>query len=129
MELRFKNFSPTISFFLPVFLLLMFLPSAHSQDPFASFNALDKSAMETGEPVVELNGDIVEYSADQTKATAKGNVVINYRGVTMTCDKLDFYQKTKVAEAEGNVARAAEEMGVDRSHLYRRMRNLGIKQQ
>ncbi len=33
----------------------------------------------------------------------------------------------KLAEFDGNVSRAAEEMGVDRSHLYRRMRNLGIK--
>ncbi len=45
----------------------------------------------------------------------------------------DAYQREfivrKLAEADGNVARAAEEMGVDRSHLYRRMRNLGIKQQ
>jgi len=32
----------------------------------------------------------------------------------------------KLAEYDGNVSRAAEEMGVDRSHLYRRMRNLGI---
>ena len=45
----------------------------------------------------------------------------------------DAYQREfiirKLAESDGNVARAAEEMGVDRSHLYRRMRNLGIKQQ
>ena len=33
----------------------------------------------------------------------------------------------KLAEADGNVSKAAEEMGVDRSHLYRRMRNLGIE--
>jgi two-component system nitrogen regulation response regulator NtrX len=32
----------------------------------------------------------------------------------------------KLAEFDGNISRAAEEMGVDRSHLYRRMRNLGI---
>ena len=42
----------------------------------------------------------------------------------------DAYQREfiqhKLAEFGGNVARAAEEMGVDRSHLYRRMRNLGI---
>jgi two-component system, NtrC family, nitrogen regulation response regulator NtrX len=42
----------------------------------------------------------------------------------------DAYQREfimrKLAESDGNVARAAEEMGVDRSHLYRRMRNLGI---
>ena len=38
----------------------------------------------------------------------------------------EFIQK-KIAEAEGNVSRAAEMMGVDRSHLYRRMRALGIQ--
>ncbi len=43
----------------------------------------------------------------------------------------DAYQREfiqhKLAEFDGNVAKAAEEMGVDRSHLYRRMRNLGIQ--
>lgn len=38
----------------------------------------------------------------------------------------DFIRQ-KLAEADGSVAKAAEIMGVDRSHLYRRMRNLGIK--
>jgi two-component system nitrogen regulation response regulator NtrX len=37
-----------------------------------------------------------------------------------------FIQR-KLEEAEGNVSRAAELMGVDRSHLYRRMRALGIQ--
>ncbi len=44
----------------------------------------------------------------------------------------DAYQREfilrKLAEFDGNVSRAADEIvGVDRSHLYRRMRNLGIK--
>jgi two-component system nitrogen regulation response regulator NtrX len=38
----------------------------------------------------------------------------------------EFIQK-KLAEAEGNVSRAAELMGVDRSHLHRRIKNLGIQ--
>ncbi len=42
----------------------------------------------------------------------------------------DAYQREfilhKLAETNGNVTKAAEAMGVDRSHLYRRMKNLGI---
>ncbi len=43
----------------------------------------------------------------------------------------DAYQREfilhKLAETDGNVSKAAESMGVDRSHLYRRMKNLGIQ--
>jgi len=38
----------------------------------------------------------------------------------------EFIQR-KLEEVDGNVSRAAELMGVDRSHLYRRMRALGIQ--
>jgi len=42
----------------------------------------------------------------------------------------DAYQREfiqhKLNEADGNVSKAAEAMGVDRSHLYRRMKHLGI---
>jgi two-component system nitrogen regulation response regulator NtrX len=37
----------------------------------------------------------------------------------------EFIQR-KLDEADGNVTRAAELMGIDRSHLYRRMKALGI---
>jgi two-component system, NtrC family, nitrogen regulation response regulator NtrX len=44
----------------------------------------------------------------------------------------DAYQREfiihKLSEFGGNVSKAADDMGVDRSHLYRRMRNLGIQQ-
>lgn len=43
----------------------------------------------------------------------------------------DAYQREfilhKLAETDGNVTKAAEVMGVDRSHLYKRMKNLGIQ--
>jgi two-component system nitrogen regulation response regulator NtrX len=46
-------------------------------------------------------------------------------------DATDAYHREfilkKLEEADGNVSRAAELMGVDRSHLYRRMRALGIQ--
>ncbi len=42
----------------------------------------------------------------------------------------DAYQREfilhKLAESDGNVSKAADAMGVDRSHLYRRMKNLRI---
>ncbi len=45
-------------------------------------------------------------------------------------DATDAYQREfilhKLAEFDGNVSKAAESMGVDRSHLYRRMKNLGL---
>src|SRR5205814_7414778 len=46
-------------------------------------------------------------------------------------DATDAYQREfirhKLVEHNGNVARTAASLGVDRSHLYRRMRSLGIK--
>ena len=46
-------------------------------------------------------------------------------------DAMDAYQREfilhKLSETEGNVTKAAESMGVDRSHLYRRMKSLGIQ--
>ena len=46
-------------------------------------------------------------------------------------DATDAYQREfilhKLAEFDGNVSKAAESMGVDRSHLYRRMKGLGIQ--
>lgn len=45
-------------------------------------------------------------------------------------DATDAYQREfilhKLTEFDNNVSKAAESMGVDRSHLYRRMKNLGI---
>ena len=42
----------------------------------------------------------------------------------------DAYQREfiqhKLSEADGNISKAADAMGVDRSHLYRRMKSLGI---
>ena len=62
--------------------------------------------------------------------TTNESPAISFRFPTFK-DATDAYQREfithKLAEYDGNVAKAAENMGVDRSHLYRRMRNLGIK--
>lgn len=55
---------------------------------------------------------------------------INFRFPSFK-DATEAYQREfiqrKLREFGGNVAKAAEDMGVDRSHLYRRMRNLKIR--
>ncbi len=62
--------------------------------------------------------------------TTNETPAISFRFPTFK-DATDAYQREfithKLAGFDGNVAKAAEDMGVDRSHLYRRMRNLGIK--
>ncbi|MGB7202870.1 MAG: sigma-54 dependent transcriptional regulator [Pyrinomonadaceae bacterium] len=70
-------------------------------------------------------------SSDLPAAETSDLPAISFRFPTFK-DATDAYQREfilhKLAEFDGNVAKAAEKMGVDRSHLYRRMRNLGIKQ-
>ena len=36
------------------------------------------------------------------------------------------YIAKKLEECDGNVTRTAEQLGIDRSHLYRRMKALGL---
>ena len=52
---------------------------------------------------VELNGDTVEYVLADNKMTAKGHVVITYKGSVLTCDEVEFYRDTKIAHALGHV--------------------------
>lgn len=62
--------------------------------------------------------------------SSNGSAASTFRFPTFK-DATDAYQREfiqhKLAEFDGSVAKAAEDMRVDRSHLYRRMRNLGIK--
>ena len=48
----------------------------------------------------------------------------SYREASETYER--EYIVRKLAETDGNVSRTAEIMGIDRSHLYRRMKSLGI---
>ena len=49
----------------------------------------------------------------------------SYREAAETYER--EYISRKLAETDGNISRTAELMGIDRSHLYRRMKALGIR--
>lgn len=85
----------------------------------------------TIERIVIMSGKKTITAADLPEVeTAAEPHAVSFRFPTFK-DATDAYQREfiqhKLAEFDGNVAKAAEDMGVDRSHLYRRMRNLGIK--
>ena len=94
--------------FLFFIFLLSFVSAAFSSSlnkfaPLEESAPVDQPANQTLSNQAELNGDSVEYSMDGNKITAKGNVVIIYQGMTMTCDKVEFSRDTKNAHAEGHV--------------------------
>ncbi len=54
------------------------------------------------QPVI-VNGDTVEYLADNKEVQASGKVVVDYKGTILRCDKLTVNTQTKDAVAEGHV--------------------------
>ena len=85
----------------------------------------------TVERIVIMNANVTIAADDlpEIESTYEPSAV-SFRFPTFK-EATDAYQREfilhKLAEFEGNVAKAADDMGVDRSHLYRRMRNFGIK--
>ncbi|MFZ2385980.1 MAG: LPS assembly protein LptD [Candidatus Omnitrophota bacterium] len=65
-----------------------FFPAAFAQDP---------------DQGVSVNGDNVEYSTEEKKVSASGNVEVKYKDSTMTCNSLRADTVTKDTEASGNV--------------------------
>ncbi|MFA5100278.1 MAG: LPS assembly protein LptD [Candidatus Omnitrophota bacterium] len=61
---------------------------------------------------VTVNGDTVEYSTDQKKVVASGNVLIEYKGASLSCDKISVDMATKDAVAEGSVVIKDEKQGI-----------------
>ncbi|MDO8488778.1 MAG: LptA/OstA family protein, partial [Candidatus Omnitrophota bacterium] len=61
-------------------------------------------------PII-INGDNVEYSADNREVTATGNIEVTYKGSKLTCNKLKVNMQTKEGLAEGN-ARLQDSKGV-----------------
>src|SRR5215471_16244445 len=77
--------------------------------------------MKTGEQVTAP--DLPELGTDGGSPPARYNFT-SYRKGREAYER--NYIVRKLSECEGNVTRAAEALGIDRSHLYRRMRALGI---
>ncbi|HMO81699.1 MAG TPA: sigma-54 dependent transcriptional regulator [Pyrinomonadaceae bacterium] len=86
-------------------------------------NTIERVVIMTSKQKIGKN-DLPEFSTE-TALPASSYRFPSFKAAT------DAYQREyilhKLAQYEGNVSKAAEEMGVDRSHLYRRMRNLGIQ--
>jgi len=68
-------------------------------------------AAENKESPIIINGDNVEYSADNKEVVATGNIEVIYRGSKLTCNKLKVNMESKEGLAEGN-ARLEDEKGV-----------------
>ncbi len=52
---------------------------------------------------VTVNGDTVEYLTENKEVQAQGNVVVDYNGTVLHCDKMTVNTQTKDAVAEGHV--------------------------
>jgi len=85
-----RNYRLIFSVLLILFTIPLFtiIPPAYAQD--------------TKEPIV-VNGDKVEYLYEEKKVVGVKNVVITYKEVRLTCDKIVVDMETKEAIAEGNV--------------------------
>lgn len=83
----------------------------------------------TIERIVIMNNKVKIYAEDLPHMSEEAPPASSYRFPSFK-EATDAYQREfitrKLAESEGNVTKAAEAMGVDRSHLHRRMKNLGI---
>ena len=55
-----------------------------------------------GDAIV-VNGDNVEYATEAKEVTARGNVVIDYKGSKLSCDRIVINTAAKLGEADGNV--------------------------
>ncbi|MDQ3043134.1 MAG: sigma-54 dependent transcriptional regulator [Acidobacteriota bacterium] len=84
----------------------------------------------TVERVVIMHGKQTVAAEDLPELNAKKETPASTFRFPSFKEANDAYQREfilhKLAEVDGNVSKAADAMGVDRSHLYRRMKNLGI---
>lgn len=65
--------------------------------------AKEAQAAEITRDSIEINGDTVQYSAQSSEMTAKGNVVVVYKDTILTCDSVSVNTQTKDCVADGSV--------------------------
>jgi two-component system nitrogen regulation response regulator NtrX len=86
-------------------------------------NTIERIIILRSKPVIDVD-DLPSLTADPLQEPLTS---IYYRSFQEAAEAFERqYIQRKLAEHEGNVTRAAETMGIDRSHLYRRMKALGI---
>jgi two-component system, NtrC family, nitrogen regulation response regulator NtrX len=84
-------------------------------------NTVERVIIMHTRPAVEAD-DLPQLGADTPPASSYN--FDSYREAAETYER--EYILRKLAETDGNITRTAELMGIDRSHLYRRMKALGI---
>jgi len=85
-------------------------------------NTVERVVIMTGKETIAA-ADLPSFGADSLKPSNRSRYS-SYRAGRETFER--EYILKKLSECEGNVTRTAEAMGIDRSHLYRRMKALGI---
>jgi two-component system nitrogen regulation response regulator NtrX len=85
-------------------------------------NTVERVVIMTSKETIAA-ADLPPVGTDSLKPSNRGRYS-TYRAGRETFER--EYILRKLAECEGNVSRTAEAMGIDRSHLYRRMKALGI---
>jgi two-component system nitrogen regulation response regulator NtrX len=86
-------------------------------------NTIERVVIMTAKEEISADDLPPPGQSDSLTATSSYNFT-SYREGRDTYER--NYILRKLAECDGNITRTAEAMGIDRSHLYRRMKALGI---
>ncbi|MBI4467861.1 MAG: sigma-54-dependent Fis family transcriptional regulator [Acidobacteria bacterium] len=86
-------------------------------------NTVERMVIMRAGPAVEVD-DLPNLGADAPAAMEADSGYRNFHEAAEGFERQ--YIQAKLAEQQGNVSRTADVMGIDRSHLYRRMKALGI---
>lgn len=86
-------------------------------------NTIERIIIMRAKPVIDAD-DLPELVADPLPEPLTRAYYQSFHEAAEAFERQ--YIQRKLAECDGNVTRAAEAMNIDRSHLYRRMKALGI---